>query len=53
MLDILFILGGVLVFIVFSLCCCCMRCAVWACYDWWHPQQGSVIFLLMEEGYDF
>ncbi|XP_023172755.1 uncharacterized protein LOC111600719 isoform X11 [Drosophila hydei] len=39
MLDILSIFSGVfLLFLSCAICCCCLRFAVWACYELWQPR---------------
>lgn len=41
MLDLMSIFSGVfLLFLSCAICCCCLRFAVWACYELWQPREG-------------
>ncbi|KRF80116.1 uncharacterized protein [Drosophila virilis] len=40
MLDLMSIFSGVfLLFLSCAICCCCLRFAVWACYELWQPRE--------------
>lgn len=55
MIDILSIFSGVfMLFLACAVCCCCLRCSVWVCYELWHPREGIVCRLspiFVKKGY--